>query len=102
MATIMRIIRDSETWNVNEASQITRPGMTPSGQWLFGGIVRLNNFGNIVQAISFRELRDPDILASIQWLYKNGKPRWHGQDLDHGSYRIWMMPDDLRRIELVA
>jgi hypothetical protein len=94
----MQIIRRSETYSLTDEGHIGRPaiGMEPSGSWQFLGIVPWHGFGpQWGKFISFRNLRDPDILASIEWFYKNGKPRYHGVDRDHGTQRIWGSPNDL-------
>ena len=99
---VMQVHRGSEIYSVDNEGNIGRPsiGMKPSEQWKFLGICRFNNYGTIVQNISFRELRDPDILASVTWHYKNGKCMWRGMDRDHGTRRIWAMPNDLHLITL--
>ena len=101
---VMRIIRSGETYTVDENGMIGRPaiGMKPSGGWQFTGIERYSNFGHRVAHMSFRNLRDPNILAGIKWKYKNGKSRWHGCDIDHGTSRVWASPNDLQWIELVS
>ena len=33
--------------------------------------------------------RNPDLLKSIEWKFKNGHPQYTVIDLDHGTYRKW-------------
>ena len=102
---VARIIRRSETYTVDVNGNIGRPSinMLPSKGWQFLGVVPWHGFGPQWSSfVSFRDLRDPDILVSIQWLYKNGKSRYHGVDCDHGTKRIWGSPNDLKRVEIVT
>lgn len=101
MTIVMRIIRASETYSVDENGFIGRPkiGMLPSTGRQFVGIARGNNFGTI-ERVSFKQLCDPDTLASINWKFNSGKPRWFGCDINHGTYREWGSPNDLQRVEM--
>lgn len=58
----------------------------PSGKWKALALVRRCNFG-IVETIPFAEWSKR--LGSVQWTYKNGKPRYTLRDLDHGTVREW-------------
>ena len=76
---------------ITESSHICYKGLNQSGNWIFRGIVRYNNFGHEVERISAKKLLEmsPNELNSISWTYKNGKGKWHVMDIDHGTYRIW-------------
>ena len=90
-----RIEYGLETMLLHPNGCISRPSLPnsyngPSGQWKCVGAVRFNNFGYEVEHYSLEQiLNDP---ASIQWKHGNGKQRVHIQDLDHGSFRVWMSP----------
>ena len=78
-------------YGITEKANICCEGVNPSGDWIFRGIVRFNNFGHEVERISAEELLEmsPDELNSISWKHKNRKGKWHVMDIDHGTYRIW-------------
>jgi hypothetical protein len=90
-----------ETYRVNEAGEISRRCMDWkfSGGWKAQGLVQYNNFGRQVSYIPFRDWDDAR-LSSIDWTYKNGKPRYTLRDLDHGTTREW--GEMVYRVRLVA
>lgn len=89
--TTWNIVTSRETFSVDAAGNIGRPsiGMKPSGKWKFLGIVRRGNFG-VLEYVSFTELAGRLARGEqVQWLFKNGKPRYTVRDLDHGTTREW-------------
>ena len=86
---MLKLVTSRETYFVNEENQIGRTGrcaVDPSKSWLFLGLVRYNNFGHIVERLSPDQVRAGIIK---QYLHKNGKPRYHVVDNDHGTVRHW-------------
>ncbi len=84
----MKIYSNGEYMPVSETGLITRQGSTEfSGEWRLLGAVRINNFGHIVERVSFG-----GELLQLQWLHLNGKQHWHIVDLDHGTKRVWQSP----------
>jgi len=79
----------SEVFHVNKRGEVSRPaiGMSASGSWRITGAVRFNNFGYQVERMPF-----PACMGIRDWRDKNGKPRWHLCDLDHGTHRVQMSP----------
>ena len=85
-----RILNENrEIWKVDQTGAISRPeiNLKASGQWLARALVRFNNFGHVVHTVPFDKW-DEFIASKPQWHYKNGKPRYHLVDFDHGSERI--------------
>jgi hypothetical protein len=78
----------SETYRVNAAGEISRDCLNwkYSGEWKALALVRRCNFG-VIETIPFDAWRDR--LPGVQWLCKNGKPRYTLRDLDHGTRREW-------------
>ena len=61
---------------------------TPSGQWRMTGVVRTGP--GWAYGTGFVPLADLLAgLATWDWRYKNGRPRWTVRDFDHGTTRIW-------------
>ena len=90
MATYMLQLRH-ETYTVTDDGRIGRPeiGMAPSGQWTFLGLVGRNNFG-VRQYLPWAQVKERLTNGpAIDWLFKNGKPRYTGRDNDHGTIREW-------------
>ena len=52
--------------------------------WQVLGIVELKPFGNIGQLIPLKEA-----VKIKNYKFKNGKPKYTGMDLDHGTRRLW-------------
>lgn len=68
-----------------------QPGRVYSGAWHLRGLVRTGpgwafGTGLIPFPELWRRLQDGQ---TLEWLYKNGAPRYTGADLDHGSARVW-------------
>ena len=85
----MFVIRTSqEDFSCDAQGRIGRPAMhmAPSGQWKALALVRRNNFGTL-ETIPFSQWAER--LPTIQWTFKNGKPRYTLRDLDHGTVREW-------------
>lgn len=85
---MLKLVTSRETYFVNDDNQIGRTGqcaVNPSKSWLFLGLVRYNNFGHVVERLSPDQVR----AGSIQYEHKNGKPRYHVVDNDHGTMRHW-------------
>lgn len=75
------------------SGQIERHGesaVKPSDAWRVVGAWRCNNFGNVVEHLSLAQIAANP--AAVQWLYKNGKQRFHIVDFDRGATRVWMNP----------
>jgi hypothetical protein len=85
MAYIVRTER--ETYTVDDEGNIGRPliGLKPSGNWKVQGLVRRNNFG-VLHYVAFADWSKQNF-AEWSWHYKNGKPKYHLRDLDHGTTR---------------
>ncbi len=79
------------TYYIHEQGRIERgdmPDMRPSDDWRLIGLARTGPgyaFGSRV--CSFEQLADR--LDSLQFRYKNGRPRYTVIDFDHGSARVW-------------
>jgi hypothetical protein len=82
-----------EFYEITENGQICKGpnNVQPSEHWKMLGIIRRNNFGNVVESIGFDRLSkmSPNEINSIKWKYKNGKSRWTLRDFDHGTMREW-------------
>ena len=87
--------QSGQQYHVNEKGEIIRLDCRfgPSSTWTMRGLrhVRKTNL-----FISFTEITpkllhemDPTLYATGQFLYKNGKPQWTIDDLDHGTRRTW-------------
>jgi hypothetical protein len=87
--TIAYYMRDcSETYPVALGGYIGRRNMSPSKDWQALALVRLNNFGYVIERIPFEQW-DAWLATNPAFTYKNGKPRFHLVDLDHGTRRLW-------------
>lgn len=77
-----------ETYRVNDKGELSRRCLDWkfSGGWKALALVRNCNFGT-VETIPFAAW--PSRLSSLQWTFKNGKPRYTLRDLDHGTVRVW-------------
>lgn len=84
-----------ETYYVDPDSgaiqRIGRNSFGPSGRWTLTGIVRRNNAGGVAERIALKDI-PARVRAGMDWTFKNGKPRWTGQDIDHGTAREWGSP----------
>jgi hypothetical protein len=85
----MKLFDKNEVYTLNEEGMISRVCLNGvfSGQWKLLGMARFNNFGNMVERVSF-----PECLKIQDWYYKNGRLKWYPIDLDHGTRRIWGRP----------
>jgi hypothetical protein len=83
-------IKNGESYTITTEGFIIRddmPNMTPSGDWLFLGIMPVKAW-KLENAISvYRLLTDKELLANL--LYKNGNPKYTIVDNDHGTVRVW-------------
>lgn len=96
---MFEIVTKNERYRVNDAGEISRQCLNWkfSGQWKAVALVRLCNFG-VLEVIPFSKWASD--LDSIQWLFKNGKPRYTLRDMDHGTMREWSnLVQLVRRIE---
>ena len=103
MNRIIAVVRGpSRDSSVNALFQLVRPHCEASGQWILTGAVRSNNFGREVERVEFvcphclRPNADAiEQLNRIQgdWTWKNGSQKWYALDYDHGSRRMWAMPE---------
>ena len=77
-------------FRVSPFGYITREacGWRYSGQWTMRGLARIDNFGNVAERVPFAELA-AFIRSGPALTHANGKPRWHVQDVDHGTPRQW-------------
>lgn len=84
------IYSNGEGMPVYADGTISRANGSPSGEWKLLGAVRFNNFGHVAQRYSF-----DDVVAGRvdKWTFRNGKQRVHICDLDHGTKRVWMLPN---------
>jgi len=91
MSKKYRIWDGREYMPVNESGHIGRTDsrtgavtVKPSPAWFVRGAIRYNNFGAAVEFIAF-----PECAKITEWMHKNGKPKWHICDHDHGTNRVW-------------
>lgn len=79
-----------ETYRVSPFGHITREclGWRYSGGWTMRGLVQRDNFGNVSARVQFANLA-AFINGKASMTYGNGKPRWHVEDIDHGTARRW-------------
>jgi hypothetical protein len=85
------VVTARERYLVDEHGNIGRPqiNLAPSGNWKALALIRYHGFG-IAETIPFAKW--PERIAELNWRYKNGKPRYHMRDLDHGTTREWGEP----------
>ena len=81
----------SEFWNMHENGAIERPGRVKPdwSTWRVTGAVLMNNFGRTTRRYSLDDIK----AGGIQWHYANGKQRVFVTDFDHGTGRMWCMPN---------
>ena len=83
------------------AGYIERTDMafTPTHQWRMVGLVetRYNRFAVPVTSLGAWINCES---SPVEWLYKNGKPRYTVMDYDHGSHRTW--GDGIRSMRIIA
>jgi len=99
---IAKVYGSNRDAQVDELFQLTRPHAPPSGQWLLMGAVRTDNFGQEMERVKFVcdccHRPYPDALKQLEriqddWTWKNGSQKWYAIDYDHGSQRVWRMPE---------
>lgn len=96
---LLEIYTAKDHYKVNRTGWIERmhPHVLPSPQWRLLRIVRISNFGHLVEG-RFTD----DLFAGLipeKLSFKNGKPMWRLEWLDHGSFAI-NMNDAIRSITL--
>ena len=77
-----------DCYKVNEKGEIIRldqKDFKPSGQWIFRGLRHVKRTSEFIPFSSIT----PQLLQEITLLYKNGKPQYTVEDLDHGTRRTW-------------
>lgn len=85
---VMYIYTSRETYPVKfETGEITRQGCKNfSGGWKFVSFRHvLRNEWIPLASIQ----KNPDMLRSIIWRFKNGNGQWRVRDNDHGTTREW-------------
>lgn len=94
MKNVIEIVRAGRIYPVNNKLEISpRQGVEASGNWKLIGVIRFNNFGNVVEQRPFIDIDSAIVtINDLDWHYKNGKQRWYIMDLDHDTKRIWMNP----------
>lgn len=78
--------QNGKRYAIHSNGRIQRLDMpfTPSDSWRLLGIEHVKRR----EFIPFDRI-SPEMVASLQLAYKNGKPQYTVRDLDHGTVRIW-------------
>lgn len=74
-----------DRYKVNEKGEIFYSKINPSGQWIFRGLRHVKRTSEFIPFSSITS----QLLQEITLLYKNGKPQYTVEDLDHGTRRVW-------------
>lgn len=69
-----------------ETGNITYGDLKPSGGWKFKGFIHIRR-NEFIPLDSVR--KNPELVKSNDFWFKNGKSQYKVRDLDHGTTREW-------------